>query len=81
MKFDKAKIKEASIKEHDFDMDGEMDFEDNTMLGEDNSIADYAEIEMTVAEPTKVTDVDGSVVIVSPGDIVTIKSESIKRIK
>ena len=27
----------------------------------------------------KITDIDGSVVIATPGDIVTIKSESIKR--
>ena len=40
---------------------------------------DYAEVEMEVAEPTKITDIDGSVVIATPGDIVTIKSESIKR--
>lgn len=40
---------------------------------------DYAEVEMEVAEPSKITDVDGSVVIVAPGDVVTIKSESIKR--
>lgn len=45
------------------------------VLGEE----DYAEVEMEVAEPTKITDVDGSVVIATPGDIVTIKSESIKR--
>jgi len=69
------------LTEGDFDMDGTQDFEDDTMLGEDGFGDDYAEVEMTVAEPTKVTDIDGSVVIVSPGDIVTIKSESIKRIK
>lgn len=40
---------------------------------------DYAEVEMEVAEPTKITDIDGSVVIATPGDIITIKSESIKR--
>ena len=45
------------------------------VLGEE----DYAEVEMEVAEPTKITDVDGSVVIATPGDIITIKSESIKR--
>jgi len=48
---------------------------DDVVLGED----DYAEVEMEVAEPTKITDIDGSVVIATPGDIVTIKSESIKR--
>jgi len=69
------------LTEGDFDMDGTQDFEDDTMFGEDGFGDDYAEVEMTVAEPTKVTDIDGSVVIVSPGDIVTIKSESIKRIK
>ncbi len=50
-------------------------YEDD-VLGEQE---DYAEIEMEVAEPTKITDIDGSVVIATPGDIVTIKSESIKR--
>lgn len=49
-------------------------YEDD-VLGEE----DYAEVEMEIAEPTKLTDVDGSVVIVTPGDIVNIKSESIKR--
>ena len=49
---------------------------DDVVLGEQE---DYAEIEMEVAEPTKITDIDGSVVIATPGDIVTIKSESIKR--
>lgn len=49
---------------------------DDVFLGEQE---DYAEIEMEVAEPTKITDIDGSVVIATPGDIVTIKSESIKR--
>jgi len=49
-------------------------YEDD-VLGEE----DYAEVEMEVAEPTKITDIDGSVVIATPGDIVTIKSESIKR--
>lgn len=48
---------------------------DDVVLGEE----DYAEVEMEVAEPTKITDIDGSVVIATPGDIVTIKSESIKR--
>lgn len=49
-------------------------YEDD-VLGEE----DYAEVEMEVAEPTKITDIDGSVVIATPGDIITIKSESIKR--
>ncbi len=48
---------------------------ENDVLGEE----DYAEVEMEVAEPTKITDIDGSVVIATPGDIITIKSESIKR--
>lgn len=65
--------------EDDLDLDGEDDFTQDKIIGED--IDDYAEVEMTVAEPTKVTDIDGSVVIVSPGDIVTIKSESIKRVQ
>jgi len=52
-------------------------YEDD-VLGEEFE-DDYAEVEMEVAEPTKITDVDGSVVIATPGDIVTIKSESIKR--
>ena len=67
------------IVEDDLDLDGEDDFTQDKIIGED--IDDYAEVEMTVAEPTKVTDIDGSVVIVSPGDIVTIKSESIKRVQ
>lgn len=67
------------IVEDDLDLDGEDDFTQDKIIGEE--IDDYAEVEMTVAEPTKVTDIDGSVVIVSPGDIVTIKSESIKRVQ
>ena len=39
-------------------------YEDD-VLGEE----DYAEVEMEVAEPTKITDIDGSVVIATPGDI------------
>lgn len=69
------------ILEDDLDLDGEDDFTQDKIIGEDIDVDDYAEVEMTVAEPTKVTDVDGSVVIVSPGDIVTIKSESIKRVQ
>ncbi len=67
------------IVEDDLDLDGEDDFTQDKIIGED--IDDYAEVEMTAAEPTKVTDIDGSVVIVSPGDIVTIKSESLKRVQ
>lgn len=69
----------------DPDNDGDIDIPgssaDIDMDAVDLAEDDYAEVEMVVAEPTKVTDVDGSVVIVSPGDTVTIKSESIKRIK
>lgn len=54
-------------------------YEDDFVMGEDIETDDYAEVEMEIAEPTKLTDVDGSVVIATPGDIVTIKSESIKR--
>jgi hypothetical protein len=68
MKFGE-KIKESSLKEDDFDS-FETDFVE----------PEYAEVEMVVAEPTKITDIDGSVVIATPGDTVTIKSESLKRI-
>mgnify|MGYP001244629273 CR=1 FL=1 len=40
-----------------------------------------AEIEMVLAEPSKLVDADGSVVLVGAGDVVTIQSESLKRIK
>lgn len=64
------------INEDDLNLDGIDDFiEDDGIM----DIEDYAEVEMEVAEPTKITDVDGSIVIATPGDIVTIKSESIKR--
>ena len=63
----------------------ELDIMDSEHLIDDGyeddvlSEEDYAEVEMEVAEPTKITDIDGSVVIATPGDIITIKSESIKR--
>lgn len=69
------------ILEDDLDLDGEDDFIQDKIIGEDiDTVDNYAEIEMVVAEPTKVTDVDGSIVLVAPGDIVTIKSESLKRV-
>lgn len=73
------------IVEDDLDLDGEDDFTQGKVIGEDidTFVGDddnYAEVEMVAAEPTKVVDVDGSIVIVSPGDTVTIKSESIKRV-
>lgn len=64
------------IQEDDLNLNGVDDF-----IEDEVSIDDYAEVEMEVAEPTKITDVDGSVVIATPGDIITIKSESIKRFK
>ena len=42
---------------------------------------EMAEIEVVLDEPTRMVDVDGSVVLAEPGDIITIKSESLKRIK
>lgn len=68
MKFGKT-IEESSLKEDDLDS-FETDFVE----------PEYAEVEMVIAEPTKLTDIDGSVVIATPGDTVTIKSESLKRI-
>lgn len=68
---------EIDIIDGDHVIDG--GYEDDFVMGEDIETDDYAEVEMEIAEPTKLTDVDGSVVIATPGDIVTIKSESIKR--
>lgn len=62
------------IQEDDLNLNGVDDFVEDEVF-----MDDYAEVEMEVAEPTKITDVDGSVVIATPGDIITIKSESIKR--
>lgn len=42
---------------------------------------EMAEVEVILDEPTRMVDVDGSVVLAEPGDIITIKSESLKRIK
>lgn len=72
MRFDKT-IKEEKIKEDDLDLDGIDD-------SYDDYVEDYAEVEMTLAEPGKLVDIDGSVVLVGPGDEITIRSESIKRI-
>ena len=73
------------LVEDDLDLDGEDDFTQDKVIGEDIDTfvggEDYSEVEMVVAEPTKVTDIDGSIVLVSPGDIVTIKSESLKRVQ
>lgn len=74
MKFNEEEI---DIMDGDHVVDG--GYEDDFAMGEDIDTDDYAEVEMEIAEPTKLTDVDGSVVIVTPGDIVNIKSESIKR--
>lgn len=72
------------ILEDDLDLDGEDDFTKDKIIGEDVDTFvgsdNYSEVEMVAAEPTKVTDVDGSIVLVAPGDIVTIKSESLKRV-
>lgn len=74
------------LTEDDLDLNGEDDFTQDKIIGEaeidtfNGSDEDYAEVEMVVAEPTKVTDIDGSVVLVAPGDTVTIKSESLKRL-
>ena len=71
------------ITEDDLDLNGEDDFTQDDkefVMGEEVETDNFSEVEMVVAEPTKVTDVDGSVVLVAPGDTVTIKSESLKRI-
>jgi hypothetical protein len=72
------------ITEDDLDLNGEDDFTQDKkdfVIGEDmDTEPEYAEVEVTAAEPTKLTDIDGSVLIVVPGDIVTVKSESLKRI-
>ena len=72
------------ITEDDLDLNGEDDFTQDKkdfVIGEDmDTEPEYAEVEVTAAEPTKLTDIDGSVLIVAPGDIVTVKSESLKRI-
>jgi hypothetical protein len=65
-------------EDNDFFVDDSLD---QGLLDNDNIDDNYAEVEMVVAEPTKITDIDGSVIIVSPGDIVNIKSESLKRVK
>ena len=70
------------ILEDEFVDDGGLDFDTDVSQDlVDTDFDNYAEVEMTVAEPTKITDIDGSVIIVSPGDIVNIKSESLKRVK
>lgn len=70
------------ITEDDLDLNGEDDFtqdDKDFVIGEDVEDT-YAEVEMVAGEPTKITDIDGSVLIVAPGDVVTVKSESLKRI-
>lgn len=70
--------------EDEFDSSEDLPMEDDLMIDEPllgDEVADYAEIEMTLAEPSKLVDADGSVVLVGAGDIVTIQSESLKRIK
>lgn len=68
-------------------IDGGYDQDEVNESFEDDYIDDVAsedvgeyEVELVVAEPTKVVDMDGSVVLVTPGDVVTVKSESMKRI-
>jgi hypothetical protein len=68
----------------DFEDDPSLDTDETFMDDEtDDSMVDdgTAEIEMVLAEPSKLVDVDGSVVLVGAGDVVNIQSESLKRIK
>lgn len=55
----------------------DIDLEDT--LADEN--IEMAEVEVILDEPTRMVDVDGSVILAEPGDVITIKSESIKRIK
>lgn len=50
-------------------------------LDASNDNIEMAEVEVVLDEPARMVDVDGSVVLAEPGDIVTIKSESLKRIR
>ncbi len=90
MKFDKT-LKE-DFEDYDNGMldldgmpDGDGDLDD---VGFDDGLDDFdsefndfdAEVEMTLGEATKLTDRDGSVLLAGPGDRVTIKSPTLKRI-
>jgi hypothetical protein len=66
--------------EDGFDPSLTNDFEDN--FNDENFVEpEMAEVEVVLDEPTRMVDVDGSVVLAEPGDTITIKSESLKRIK
>jgi hypothetical protein len=69
---------DADYADADATLDAMLDDATDDYIPEE-STGEY-EVELVVAEPTKVTDVDGSVVLVTPGDVVTVKSESMKRI-
>ena len=77
MKFNKDKIKEDIL---DPDMDADVDIVGYD-LDVDMDAGQMAEVELVLAEPTKMVDADGSIVLAEPGDIVHIQSESLKRIK
>jgi hypothetical protein len=69
------------ITEDDLNLNGVDDFiEDGVVDTYVDSEDNFAEVELVAAEPTKITDIDGSVVIITPGDIVNVKSESLKRV-
>ena len=71
MKFNKIEEKavETKVEETVVQEDGDEGMEDG-----------MAEVELVLAEPTKMVDADGSIVLAEPGDIVHVQSESIKRI-
>lgn len=58
-------------------------FDSDFVAGEVEPVIEpeMAEVEVVLDEPTRMVDVDGSVVLAEPGDTITIKSESLKRIK
>lgn len=81
MKFIKEDF-EDDMYDPSLDFDGNNDFDaDLDFAGEDTLDGGMAEIEMTLAEPSKLVDADGSVVLVGAGDTLTIRSESLKRVK
>lgn len=95
MKIDKDKLKEdfdsdfvdGEVIDVDDNMDENDDVDildkDHLYTGGDSEMFEnknYNEVEIVLSESTKLTDKDGSIVLAGPGDIVTIKSEVLKRV-
>jgi len=71
-------MKIEKIKENYFDQPGMDDTNDMNDTDFEDDETEPVEVELIAAEPTKITGVDGSIVLVSTGDAITVSTESKK---